>query len=190
MATNGITLRLPATHPATFTAPTTAWLAGTWHVTHSTLPMWKSKCNVTITYNPLPPSNPNDYDTSNASTNKLQDTVSYQTLTSDKIKTVNGVDTAAGGTDTGAWHWRGKGWLIIASSHWEVLGYGDLEDANQWAVTYFAKTPFTPAGVDVYSRRKEGMTAAQLEEIKRVLAGLEHEGVRKLAREMFEVVRR
>jgi hypothetical protein len=30
--------------------PSLDWLSGTWNVTHSTLPMWKNKRNVTITY--------------------------------------------------------------------------------------------------------------------------------------------
>ena len=78
---------------------------------------------------------------------------------------------------------------MIASSHWEVLGYGDLEAGDQWAVTYFAKTLFTPAGVDVYSRKKEGLTESVLKSIKEALAGIENESVKKLAVEIFEVRR-
>ena len=79
--------------------------------------------------------------------------------------------------------------LMIASSHWEVLGYGDLEDEHQWVVTYFAKTLFTPAGIDVYSRKKEGLPEAVLTTIKEAFAAIEHEPVQKLAEEMFEVKR-
>lgn len=79
--------------------------------------------------------------------------------------------------------------LMIASSHWEVLGYGDLENEHQWAVTYFAKTLFTPAGIDVYSRKKEGLPMPVLTALKEALAGIEHEPVQKLAEEMFEVKR-
>ena len=79
--------------------------------------------------------------------------------------------------------------LMIASSHWEVLGYGDLETEQQWAVTYFAKTLFTPAGIDVYSRKKEGLSEAVLAAVKEALAGIEHEPVQKLAEEIFEVKR-
>lgn len=147
--------------------------------------MWKSKRNVTITYKPLPPSTSSP---AQDGTNKLDDIVSYQTLSSDQIKTVTGIDTASG-NDTGAWDWRGKGMLMIASSHWEVLGYGDLEDEHQWAVTYFAKTLFTPAGIDVYSRKKEGLPEPVLTAIKEAFAAIEHEPVQKLAGEMFEVQR-
>ena len=78
---------------------------------------------------------------------------------------------------------------MIASSHWEVLGWGDLDGGDQWAVTYFAKTMFTPAGIDVYSRRKEGVSAPVVEEVKEALAGIGDEGLKKLAGEMFEVKR-
>lgn len=79
--------------------------------------------------------------------------------------------------------------LIMISSHWEVLGHGDLEDGHQWAVTYFCKTMFTPAGIDVYSRKKEGLPEAFLPAVKEALAGIEHEPVQKLAEEIFEVKR-
>ncbi len=159
------------------TPPSLDWLSGTWHVTHSTLPMWKSKRNVAITYNPQ----------AQASPQKIDDVVSYQGLTSDKMKTVVGVDTICG--STGAWNWRGKGWLMIASSHWEVLGYGDLDDGHQWAVTFFAKTMFTPAGVDVYSRKKEGLSEEVLAKIKGALTASEDENVKELAGQIFEVKR-
>ena len=137
--------------------------------------MWESKRNVSITYKPQ----------AQASSQKIDDVVSYQPLTSDKTKTVVGVDTMGG--DTGAWDWRGKGWLMIASSHWEVLGYGDLESDHQWAVTYFAKTLFTPAGIDVYSRKKEGLSTDVMERIKEALNAIEDDGMQKLGRTMFEV---
>lgn len=76
---------------------------------------------------------------------------------------------------------------MIASSHWEVLGWGDLEGGNQWAVTYFANTMFTPAGIDVYSRTKEGLPEAFMTGIREALAAIEHRSVQKLARDVFEV---
>ncbi|KAL8854948.1 MAG: hypothetical protein Q9221_000144 [Calogaya cf. arnoldii] len=191
MAAQSLTLRPPTTsthlaQPPSFTAPTPQWLSGTWHVTHSTLPMWKSKRNVSITYTPLP-----------APSSQIDDLVKYQTLTSDKEKTIEGIDTPSQGAKGGEWDWRGKGWLKIASSHWEVLGWGDLhpnlqgegEQGNQWVVTYFAKTLFTPAGVDVYSRRKEGVGREVVEKIKEDLGGSGDEAVKRLAGEVFEVVR-
>ncbi len=144
--------------------------------------MWKSKRNITITYNPLPASSPQ-------APPKLESTVAYQTTSSDKIKTVKGIETPSGGENTAAWDWRGKGWLVIASSHWEVLGWGELEGGGGWAVTYFAKTLFTPAGIDIYSRGKEGVGDAVVAEIKNALGRIEHEEMRNLGRELFEIQR-
>ncbi|KAL8681571.1 MAG: hypothetical protein Q9186_002311 [Xanthomendoza sp. 1 TL-2023] len=157
--------------------------------------MWKSKRNLTITYTPLPPSS-----TSSSSLPQLNDLVRYQTLTSSNFKTIEGVDTASPGGKGGDWDWRGKGWLKVVTSHWEVLGWGDLPpdqkedgegeaEGNQWAVTYFAKTLFTPWGIDIYSRRKEGVGEEVVKRIREELAGSGDEAIRKLAGEIFEVVR-
>ncbi|EJD39452.1 hypothetical protein AURDEDRAFT_116134 [Auricularia subglabra TFB-10046 SS5] len=175
-----ITLYPPRTtskQPAhTDAPPPPEWLAGTWHVTHSTLPMWRSKRNVRITYTILPGAPP-----------RLDDLVEYQSLTSNGVKIVRGIDTASarGGA---AWDWRGKGWLAIASSRWEVLGHGEEgEEGRQWVVTYFAKTLFTPAGIDLYSRHPGGLRAETVDAVKAALAGIADEEIQMLAQGLFEV---
>ncbi|KAI4108241.1 MAG: hypothetical protein L6R37_001114 [Teloschistes peruensis] len=183
-----ISLRPPTTsahlaQPRSFEPPSTAWLSGTWHVTDSTLPMWESKRNVSFTYTPI--STPSSAEP----IPRLDDLVSYQNLSSDKVKTIEGIDTPSSPSTSGQWEWRGKGWLKIASSHWEILGWGDLADGHQWFVIYFAKTLFTPSGIDVLSRQKEGLPEGVVEGIKRDLGASEDAGVKKLAGEMFEVVR-
>ncbi|PYI04689.1 hypothetical protein BO78DRAFT_167453 [Aspergillus sclerotiicarbonarius CBS 121057] len=160
--------------------PTNDFLLGTWHVTHSSLPLWKDKCNVNITYQMLPPDA--------SGTTRIDDLVRYQAIGSEKVKTVHGVDTATPG-NPGAWDWRGKGWLMIASSHWECLGFGKAEDGNQWLVTYFAKTLFTPAGVDIYSRTKEGLPQPMIDEILTALKGLGVEDITELASSIFPIPR-
>jgi hypothetical protein len=190
-----ITLRAPSSLPSaepspTLVPPTLSWLSGPWNVTHSTLPMWKKSRNVRITYTPISSTTPAAID----------DVVTYQSLGSDKIKTVLGVDkafevdppsTTAEGTDASeeraslGYDWRGKGWLVIATSKWEILGYGEEGTGNRYVVTYFAKTLFTPAGVDFYSR-KGNLTPETIEGIKVGLVGLGGE-VAKLASEVFEV---
>lgn len=184
-----VTLRAPTTTGApsaespAFEAPSIDWLSGTWHVTHSTLPMWKKARNVTITYEPIA----NSSSSSTDNTPKLNDIVKRQGLTGDKVKSIVGIDKAAG---KGAWDWRGKGLLKIASSHWEVLGYGILEAEDgeqQWMVTCFAKTLFTPVGVDIYSRKREGLSPELIGMIKGALAQVDAEDVKKLASEIFEV---
>lgn len=210
-----ISLRAPTTSPhhhppspetatPSFNPPTPEWLSGTWHVTHSTLPMWKSARNVRITYTILPPPTPSSTSTSTSTSPlpplpQLDDLVEYQKLSGgERWKKIEGIDTPApkreggggrnGEGEGGEWNWRGKGWLKVASSHWEVLGWGDL-DENQWVVTYFGKTLFTPAGVDVYTRRKEGAGEEVLEAIKEAMGRCGNEEIRGFVGELFEVKR-
>lgn len=47
---------------------------------------------------------------------------------------------------------------MIASSKWQLLGYNPPgEDGEEWAVTFFEKTLFTPAGLDIYARMEKGL---------------------------------
>ena len=99
-------------------------------------------------------------------------------------KSIKGIDTPDG---DGAWNWRGKGWLKVASSHWEVLGWGQ-RDGEGWVVTWFAPSLFTPAGLDIYSGRKEGMSEGLYREIMEALEGLEAKEMAELCKtEMREV---
>jgi hypothetical protein len=179
-----ITIRPPSSSSLTaqtsFVSPDATWLYGTWHVTHSTLPIWRTKRSVQITYTPLP-----------SNDGKIDDVVTYQEQTgSDTVKRVRGVDTPSAGVD-GAWDWRGRGWLMIASSHWEVLGYGtESDEGGQWAVTYFAKTLFTPSGIDIYSRSSSGLRDTTIEGIKDALRNLGDSSIEKLVGEMFTIAHR
>lgn len=173
--------------------------------------MWKSKRNVRITYKPLPasPLGSGFQPTKDGQTGietaptapRMDDEVSYQKVGSDEVKTISGVDRAPG-PNADVWDWRGKGWLMIASSHWEVLGHGgratepvqDLAEdevhdsiADEWVVTYFAKTLFTPAGIDIYSRKRDGLSSATVTEIRKSLAELGDPQIQKLAEKLFEV---
>ncbi|KHO01826.1 uncharacterized protein MAM_00827 [Metarhizium album ARSEF 1941] len=133
-------------------APDVEWLAATWTVTHSTLHMWRSSRNVRITYTPLP--------SRHDGRRRIDDLVEYEpTKSSGVLKTVAGVDTQSAGR---GWDWRGKGWLFFVSSHWEVLGWGEVTSAEgkkeRWAVTWFAPTVFTKEGLDVYCDSEEGLS--------------------------------
>jgi hypothetical protein len=200
MATS-ITLRQPSTSTSASTSssatpvtpPSLAWLRGSWNVTHSTLPMWKKSRNVRITYTPLPSTGPHGP--------HIDDEVSYQAVDKSKssVSTVRGIDkpfsTITSGADTAppeaslaslGYNWRGRGWLVIASSKWEILGYGaETGTENDWVVTYFAKTLFTPAGLDFYSRKGQ-LQSHTVEEIKGALQGLGGE-VANMASAIFEV---
>lgn len=176
----------PAKAPAEFQLPSIPWLTETWSVTHSTLPLWNDKRNVRIQYTPLEPSSPS---IPTDQTDRIDDLVSYQTFDSEKVSTVKGVDKAAGNS-RGEWDWRGKGWLKIASSHWEVLGWGEEEETgNKWVVTMFAKTLFTPAGIDIYSKDAAGVKDDTLAQIKSALGNIQDDDCQKMASTLFEIPR-
>ncbi|RYP54475.1 hypothetical protein DL768_000781 [Monosporascus sp. mg162] len=155
-----------------FVPPPLEWLYRTWSVTHSTLSMWRSAKNVRITYRP--------YEADKSSSLAIDDLVEYEKKGSQSgVKTVEGIDRPDPGSP-GAWDWRGKGWLRIASSHWEVLGYGERPLAaaegdagvERWVVTWFAPTLFTQEGLDIYSDRREGLSRETLEAIMEALKTL------------------
>ena len=66
---------------------------------------------------------------------------------------------------------------------------GEAGRPGQWLVTYFTATKFTNAGVSVYSRTKEGNPEAVMIDVLEGLRGIENEAVKKLAGEIFEVLR-
>lgn len=165
--------------------PSPNWLQGTWHVTHSTLPIWKTKRNVRISYTILP--------SSTRGTTKLLDAVTFQTPTLNKVGTLRGIDTADP-TVEGRWNWRGKGWLRVASSQWEILGHGEYVDVidgkemtNRWIVTYFSRSCFSPAGMDLYSRDETGLKGEVVWDIKQALDRMGDARVRKLVGKLFRV---
>ncbi|KAI0884549.1 uncharacterized protein GGS22DRAFT_163782 [Annulohypoxylon maeteangense] len=152
---------------APFVTPPLDWLRRTWTVTHSTLSMWRSARNVRITYAAYEPV-----------TGANDNLVEYEKRSGKGgVKTVVGIEKPDP-VIPGAWTWRGKGMLAIASSHWEVLGWGERPLAGvdggveRWAVTWFAPTLFTQEGVDIYSDRKEGLSKKTADEIIQVLKEL------------------
>ncbi|KAI3319133.1 hypothetical protein HD806DRAFT_539513 [Xylariaceae sp. AK1471] len=180
---NPISLRAPSkylsnpskattTTSETFVAPSNQWLWDTWTVTHSTLSMWRSAQNVRITYAPHKPNNSTTDPTVN------DNIVEYEKKNGKgRVRSVLGVEKPDPKAP-GAWNWRGKGWLAIASSHWEVLGWGERplasgEGVERWAVTWFAPTLFTEEGVDLYSDRKEGLSKETADDIIKALKQLE-----------------
>ncbi|KAG4221165.1 hypothetical protein PC116_g30358 [Phytophthora cactorum] len=136
--------------------------------------MWRTARNVRITYKPYKPeskpvANDNlvEYEKSNGKGG---------------VKRVEGIEKPDA-TIPAAWTWRGKGLLAIASSHWEVLGWGERplvngadatgeEAVERWAVTWFAPTLFTQEGVDIYSDRKEGLSKETVDGIIKALKEL------------------
>ncbi|KAI8962032.1 hypothetical protein F5Y11DRAFT_324060 [Daldinia sp. FL1419] len=168
--------KAPTTSGLEYTPPKSEWLRRTWPVTHSTLSMWRSARNVRITYKP--------YGDPNREPGVHDNLVEYENKNGKGgVKRVEGIEKPDP-TFPGGWNWRGKGLLFIASSHWEVLGYGEVElpcggDSTEtyvesWVVTWFAASLFTQEGIDIYSDRKEGLSKETADQI---IASLKKLGV-------------
>ena len=161
----------PSSTSYAFQPPSPEQLLGQWFVVHSSLPFWHDKRNIVITYSSPSPAPPNDV---------VNDTVTYQTLKSDKLKTVQGVNTLAQNAPQGTWDWRGSGWIKVASNRWEILGHasggggvggGGGGGVGRWIVIYTHKSIFTPAAVHVYSRDKEMLPEETRKMLVATLAG-------------------
>ena len=69
-----------------------------------------------------------------------------------------------------------------------MLGWGEGDGGEKWVVTWFAPSLFTPAGLDIYSSRKEGLSGGWYGEIMGALEGLQARDMAELCkREMREV---
>jgi hypothetical protein len=187
-----ITLRSPTKYSeakgtATFQPPSLEWVCRTWSVSHSTLSMWRSAQNVRITYKPLEPLK------GDPPRERIDDKVEYESLGGKGgVKSVSGIDTAETAGDGSIWTWRGKRWLALLSSHWELLGWGErtLADGTteRWMVSWFAATTFTKEGLDILSDRQEGPSKELAEEVLTALKGLEARLVADLvAKDMLPV---
>lgn len=100
-------------------------------------------------------------------------------------RSIQGIDTADG---EGSWNWRGKGWLKIATSHWEILGWGERGN-EKWVVTWFAPSMFTAAGVDIYCSEKEGISEELYKDIIVALEGIEVKEIADLVKEKMMKVK-
>ncbi|ORY33978.1 hypothetical protein BCR39DRAFT_518005 [Naematelia encephala] len=183
-----------SSHPSLADGPTgfdRKWLMGKWGVTWSTLPMWKDKKDVVITYDPVAAETRID--------TTFDSTVEYRKTSAaanSKPSTVRGSETLSTGANGATFDWRGKSYLFFVTSHWEILGYGK-DDSNglDWAVTFFSKTLFTPAGIDIYIRASPSATVpasteariALRDKLVSLLKNNEDQGVVKLADGGFEV---
>ncbi|WP_155297748.1 hypothetical protein [Deinococcus kurensis] len=128
---------------------TEAVLSGTWFVVRTSLPLWRARDNPSVTYAPLPDG-------------RVVDTVRFTRRGRPGL--IVGLDSPLPG---GGWAWRGVSLLTrFTVSRWQVLAAGD-----GWAVTVFERTPFTPAGLDVYARAPE-LTPEQQREVEAALDGL------------------
>ena len=117
-------------------------VAGTWYVTRTSLPLWRRLDNPSVTYAPLPDG-------------RVVDTV--RATAGGRPRLIVGLDRPLhpspghGPDGEGRFEWRGLAFPTrFTPSRWEVLAHDPA--GAEWAVTVFAPTPFTPAGLDVYTR--------------------------------------
>lgn len=108
---------------------------GTWHIVETSLPLWRTRHDPTVTYAALPD-------------DALIDVVSFRSR-GGAPRRIIGIDQRS---PNGGWRWRGVGPITrFARSDWRFVA-GDAADG--WAVTAFARTPFTSAGIDLYFRER------------------------------------
>lgn len=149
--------------------------------------------DITITYNKERPDSTNlPSALRSQGTNRLDDVVEYQDAKSDKIREVKGKNVAAPDdapeADGSGWDWRGKGLIKAAYSTWSIIGWGeDPDTGNAWMVTYFKKTVFTPAAVQMYCRDEEGLSERMVERLKKALEANEFAEVRKLGSQLYAI---
>ncbi|KAI9876908.1 MAG: hypothetical protein M1830_005309 [Pleopsidium flavum] len=185
--TASFTLRCPTVYmpsptlpPSTVRVPLPEQLLGQWYITHTSSPAWQDKRNVVLTYTVLASSINQPY-------SPMDDLITYQSQSSSKLQTVHGTDTPSRANPC-AWTWRGNGWLKFVTSHWEILGHGELEASGQWIVVYAQKSIFTPAVINVYTRKKEGLPEAMRKRIEGALEELGHEDLRALSQPTQDAV--
>jgi len=106
-------------------------VTGRWYIVRTSLPLWRRWQNPSVTYNPLPDG-------------RILDVV-FGTSGGQKPRLVLGVDRVQ---PDGSYRWRGLTPLTrLTSSRWRVV-----HAEQDWALTHFEKTLFTPEGIDVYAR--------------------------------------
>ena len=155
-------------------------LAGTWFITHTTSPVWKDKRNVVLTYTVLSGA-------TNGERPRLDDLISYQDLTSLKLRTMRGTDTPSSASPR-SWTWRGNGWLKFVTSHWEVVHHCHLLDDQRedgFIVVFAQKSLFTPAVLNICTQSKAALDDDRLEKVKMAVKELGFEELETLTEELY-----
>lgn len=121
-----------------------AALSGRWYIIETSLPFWQHRRTPTITYTQQ----------RCKGQPRLLDQVRYLNAAGQR-KQIVGYDYALEADSLakqGHFNWVAQPWyLFFLKSQWGVVAH-DL-DYSEWAVTYFSKTLFTAAGIDIYSRQ-------------------------------------
>lgn len=213
----------PDTHPLHFSSRPSDAIDGFWYIIGSSLPLWKPKKNVVIRYIPNTSAGPQEvkFNDEIRSDSRSKSAPPQPTSASElgskwkagesffnRVAGIKGTNVLQKDAKNGAsFQWTGNGLLKFFHSKWQVIGFGpyDLTDTSRtkfdWVVTYFEKTPATPAGIDVYVRDPREMPDATYQAILEQMKGLKSkyaddadpkrkqlaEEITKLAEECFEV---
>ena len=116
--------------------------AGKWYINMTTFPMWLKGDKTSPTFN-YTIQTKNDKPT-------LHGDVQYLNKKG-KLKSIQGFDEPKNEYNT-AFQWRGKGFLWLFKSNWEIIAYDSTEN---WAIMHFQKTIATPEGYDLFSKQKQ-----------------------------------
>ncbi|RDL36202.1 uncharacterized protein BP5553_06814 [Venustampulla echinocandica] len=149
-----------------------------WHISASTLPIWRTKRNCTVTYTALPLEAPISRLNSltaylpsilapvpSPPLPRIDDLVHYQEQTSDAVQSIHAINTMWPDNPAG-WSWVGVGWFLsLIQCEWEIFGYGKLEGGGNWMVMHFRKTWLSPEGLDLFTTGEEKLSAQAYEEI-------------------------
>ncbi|KAL8918022.1 MAG: hypothetical protein Q9208_007620 [Pyrenodesmia sp. 3 TL-2023] len=171
-------LSLPSPEPSSFQPPSAEELLGEWFIVQTSLPYFRDKRNVKITYTPSA--------SGNTSTQRVHDELTYQTLSSDQKKTIRGVNNVSPRGQPGAWDWRGSGWVKVVSNHLEIIGHG-LGDRSgmEWIMIHTERSFFAPAAIHVYSRVKAALPESVKARFMDTLVESPH--IKALLGDMYEV---
>lgn len=150
-----------------------AWkMLGVWYIVRTNLDFWRTRENPSVTYTLI----------ESAPRVKLRDTVRYGPV-GEPPRRILGADEQDPRLSS-LFLWRGSGpFTRFLKSGWLFLGHD--EDYAEWAVTCFAATPFTKAGMDIYAREPR----LSEEKVTEIIAQMsDNEFLAKHARTLFSPV--
>ena len=158
--------------------PAREHILGRWYIMHTSSPAWRDKRNVLLDYSTIG-------DAASAES-PIDDLITYQGLSSAKIQSIHGIDSRSQ-SNPRAWTWRGTGLLKMISSHWEILGHGELESCGSWMVIYAQKSMLTPAVINVYTRKSSGLPVAELVKLADILKGYGEPSLLHLVEDIYTI---
>jgi hypothetical protein len=169
LTTSSKTTPIPA-----FQAPLQDLFEGDWYVIRSSINFWKDKRNVRFRYTPA--------------SSYMENQASYQTMTSDTIKSMSWRDTPSE-TETGIFTWRREALLRtrVASAKWEVLCFTSRPSKGDWMLIYVHKSMFVSPGLNLLCRNKEGPSSADMSCIEQWLRGVSDDRFQQTVDAMVDV---